>query len=81
MTTTANTAPIQIQALVAVTAASAASSAARRMRRWTAASAAPTRRAVSNGSTTAEPEVNRKTGLSTSMITAMRPCRTLGAIR
>src|SRR5260370_35858273 len=78
MTTTANTAPIQIQAFVAVTAASAASSAASRMRRWTAARAAPTRRAVSNGSTTAEPEGDRNSGMSTSMIAGMRPLRTGG---
>ncbi len=81
MTTNAIAAPIHIHALVAVSAARAASSAASLMRAWAAASAAPDSSAVINGSTTAEPDVKRKTGFRASMITASRACRTLGAIQ
>ena len=72
-------AAIQIQALVDVTHARIASSAASFMRPRTAASAPAIRSAVSIGSTTAEPDVNRNTGLSTSRATARRAWRTFGA--
>ncbi len=78
-TVNAAVAATHTHAFVAVTHASAASSAASFMRPRTAASAPAMRRAVSRGSATAEPEVKRKTGLSTSSPTARRACRTLGA--
>src|SRR5256886_12894749 len=71
----------QIQALVDVTHAMAASRAASFMRPLTAARAAPETRAVISGSTTAEPDVNRNTGLSIRRTTAKRACLTFGARR
>src|SRR5258705_226604 len=73
-------AAIQIQALVELAAASAARSAASLKRPRVAASAAAMSSVVTRGSTTAEPEVNRKTGLRASRTTAITLCRLVGAI-
>ena len=73
------TAATQIQALVAVMHASAASRAATFIRPRTAARAPAVSSAVSSGSTTADPDVNRKTGLSASSATASRAWRAFGA--
>ncbi len=75
----ATAAATQIHALVEVMTAAAARNAATFIRPLTAASPAPVSRVVTSGSTTADPDVNRKTGFTTSSAVAMRACRALGA--
>src|SRR5690349_952803 len=79
ITANAAAAATQIHALVEVAQASAASSAASFIRWRAALSAAAVSRAVRRGSVTAEPDVNRNTGLRISRATARRACRVLGA--
>src|SRR4029077_6533462 len=73
------TAAIQIQALVAVKDASTARSAATFIRPRTAARAPAVSSAVKRGSTTADPDVNKKTGFSARSTTERRAWRAFGA--
>src|SRR5258706_15449965 len=73
------TAPIQIQALVAVRHASTARRAATFIRPRTAARAPAVKSAVRRGSTTADPDVKRKTGFRARRTTDRRAWRALGA--